>query len=213
MENECPVIIKIPFSMVVSGPSQTGKSTYIRDMLLSEFIQPQPEHIIFIYQHWQPDYDIMKAKLNNIAFVEGWQSDICARFVPGKQNLLIIDDCAREAGDDKTLADCFTRNGHHLNLGVILITQNFFFPGSAAVTVRRNTHYLVLFQCRQDKRQIARFAQQILPRKWKAFLEAYEDAVKPFFAYLFVDLHQMCPEKFMLRGNVLSLQPTVYILE
>ena len=40
---------KHPFSMIVSGPSASGKSVWTRNLLISSLIQPSPERIIWCF--------------------------------------------------------------------------------------------------------------------------------------------------------------------
>ena len=62
---------KHPFSMVVSGPSGSGKSVWTKKLLLSSLIQPSPERIIWCFGQWQPHYDNLRKKIPRIEFVNG----------------------------------------------------------------------------------------------------------------------------------------------
>ena len=62
---------KHPFSMVVSGPSGSGKSVWTKKLLLSSLIQPSPERIVWCYGQWQPLYDNIRKEIPRIEFVNG----------------------------------------------------------------------------------------------------------------------------------------------
>ena len=47
------IIFQHPFTMIATGPTQCGKTQFIRDLLLSDMIQPRPERIIYFYKRWQ----------------------------------------------------------------------------------------------------------------------------------------------------------------
>ena len=51
-----------PFTMIVSGPTMSGKPTFIKNLLLlhEHLIHPAPERILWIYKRWQPLYDELK---------------------------------------------------------------------------------------------------------------------------------------------------------
>ena len=49
--------------MMVVGPSGSGKSKLVADLLVDEKIfQPSFDIFLYIYQHWQPLYDEMRSK-------------------------------------------------------------------------------------------------------------------------------------------------------
>ena len=62
---------KHPFSMIVSGPSASGKSVWTRNLLISTLIQPSPERIIWCFGQWQSLYDDIRKKIPWIEFVKG----------------------------------------------------------------------------------------------------------------------------------------------
>jgi hypothetical protein len=208
---DCPQHLSCPCNIVVSGPTQVGKSTFVEQLILSDCLQPRASVIKYVYGAWQPAFERLQRQLPDIEFIDGWQTDLSERFNPNNTNLLILDDIVSSCKNDTALSDLFTKGCHHRNVSVILITQNYFFAGSSGVDVRRNTQYLALFPCRQDQRQVARFAQQIFPANWKYFMQAYADAVRPRFGYLFVDMHHECDPRFSLRANILNKYVTVYL--
>jgi hypothetical protein len=164
-----------------------------------------------MYAEWQPAYDEMLREMPEIEFLSGWRPELYEQLVPQNHNLLVIDDLISNCHDDPTLSALFTRGSHHRNVSIILITQNYFWTGSTATDVRRNTTYLCMFRCKQDSLQVARFGQRILPHKGKYFMQSYNDATSRPHGYLFIDMHNQCPEEFMLRTNIIDDHITVYL--
>ena len=102
---------KRPFSMVVSGPSGSGKSVWTKKLLLSSLIQPSPERIIWCYGQWQPLYDNIRKRIPRIEFVNGIPDHLNDQHYinVGKRNLLVFDDLMTEAKCDQRIADLFTK--------------------------------------------------------------------------------------------------------
>lgn len=209
--SQCPLTFRSPFNMVVAGPSQVGKSTFVRSLLAARkvgAIEPQPDRIKYVYGEVPPN---LGPELR-VECYKGWSADHTEDMDPSVNNVIILDDVANDCKDDAALSNLFTRGGHHRNISIILVTQNYFFPGKCAVDIRRNTHYLVLFACKQDRKHIASFMQRILPTKWRSGLTAYEDATSKRHGHLLVDMSTQCPDEYMLRANTLNEFPHVYII-
>ena len=60
-----------PFSMMVTGPRQSGKTEWTRKLLLSPLIQPPPERILWCLGQWQPLYEELQKRIPYIEFVHG----------------------------------------------------------------------------------------------------------------------------------------------
>lgn len=212
LHSECPQFLRAPFNMVINGPTQIGKTTWTAKLLVSDCIEPKPDKIVWMYSEEQPIYEKIQQDLGaRITFHQGWSPQVFDQFISSENNLIVIDDLISACSNDTSIGDLFTRGSHHRNISCILITQNYFWGGASAVTVRRNTHYLVTFACKQDARQISRFGQQILPGKNKFFQEAYDDATKRPRGYLLIDMHHSCPVEYMLRTNIVEKPITVYV--
>jgi hypothetical protein len=51
-----------PFTMVVTEPRMSRKSTWIKKLLIDkdQLISPVPQQILWIYKRWQPQYAELK---------------------------------------------------------------------------------------------------------------------------------------------------------
>ncbi len=138
-----------PFSCVISGPSNSGKTYFVKclmenglNMILKKF-----ENIVYIYNCWQPLYDEL-LKLYDIKFVEGIPTSLNDdHLLPvNKAYLLILDDMMSEASGNAQVQKVFTQFVHHRNLSSIYIIQNLFAQGKSSRTISLNTNYLILFK-------------------------------------------------------------------
>ncbi|GFT06222.1 uncharacterized protein TNCV_800421 [Trichonephila clavipes] len=99
-----------PFTMVVAGPTQSGKSCFVRDLLNFKALMfnPSIDRVIWFYGINQPLYD----NIENVEFVEGFPSNY--KEYLSKNTLFIIDDLMAECGNDPRLTQLFTK-------GVVII--------------------------------------------------------------------------------------------
>ena len=51
-----------PTSFIVCGATQTGKSTFVKNLLVNSenLLRPTPKVTYLFYKFWQPIYDVMK---------------------------------------------------------------------------------------------------------------------------------------------------------
>ena len=197
--------LKHPFTCLVVGPTKSGKSYYVYELLknVKDVISPPPEEIYFVFSEWQPLYDEIVKNVPGIKMIENTvdlnqlKSDIS---VP---KLLILDDMMSEMASDKknSLNTLFTKGSHHWNLSIIFIVQNLFFGGIR--NSRLNSHYVFLFKS-PDKSQINHFARQLYPGNNRVLTTAYMDAVtSQKYNPLLVDITSDIDERFRLRSNIL----------
>ena len=88
-----------PFTCIISGPSGSGKSSLVVDIILEKQITPPPRNIVWLYAEDQPLYK----KLPTVKFIRNIPDDIETRFRPTTTNLLVIDDLMTKAHNDDRL--------------------------------------------------------------------------------------------------------------
>ena len=199
------------FSALVSGPSLSGKSTFVRQLLQlgAEMIDGVPEKILYCYGAYQPMFDEMKNEIPNIYFIEGLPNDLFDMVDSRQRNLLILDDLMADVADNKMMTQLFTK-GRHDNLSIIFIVHNLFYQGKEMRNVSLNASYIVVFRSPRDKTQIMNLAKQMYPGNSKFMLEAYENATEKPYGYLVIDLRSNTPEEFRLRTNIFPGDPQQY---
>lgn len=205
-----------PFSCILAGPSNSGKSYFVKELLHNQHnISHRPTNIVWFYACWQKLYDELSTSFPSIRFVEGLPQTFVDDdlFPPDKVNLAIVDDLMECASDNSEIEKAFTKYVHHRNLSIMYLVQNVFCQGKKSRTITLNTKYMVLFKNPRDKLQIITLARQMYPGKTHYFLEAFEDATQPPYGYLLVDLRSDTPEDFRLRTGLFPpALPAVYIL-
>jgi hypothetical protein len=192
--------------MIVAGPTMSGKSTWIKKVLLDKdnMIIPAPEKIIWIYKRWQPLYNEMKYWIPGLIFIQGITEEIKSdKFIsPGETILLIIDDMMKDVTQDKEICELLKEGAHHRNLSVICIMQNVFNKGKENRTMSLNSQYIVLFKNPRDRQQIGALARQMYPGNTQKLLDAYDKAVSVPYGALVLDLKQSIPESERFQFNI-----------
>lgn len=205
-----------PFSMILAGPSNCGKSYFIKNVLqyADHVLSVKPDNVVWFYSCWQPLYKELMSKYSFIRFVEGLPStlDDDVLLPPDKVNLVILDDLMEKACENESVQVAFTKLCHHKNLSIIYVVQNLFCSGKQGRTISLNAKYIVLFKNPRDKQQISVLARQMYPKNTAFFLDAFNDAtVKPYH-YLLIDLQAATPETYRLRSGLFPPDlPAVYV--
>ena len=173
----------VPFSMIIAGPSQSGKNEFLYTLLnnLQSCINEKFDNIIFIYGAWQERYK----SFPNIFFTNKIEY-LTTR--PSGRTLLICDDVMSKVNNSSALEDLFTR-GRHQNVSTILILQSLFYAGKIMKTLRNNVCYVSITQHLQDIQRLTTFAAQLERKNSTYFIESYDDAMREKYNYLFIDLH------------------------
>jgi uncharacterized C2H2 Zn-finger protein len=196
-----------PYTMMVSGPTSCGKSTFVTKLLQQALtsICPPPQRIVWLYKRWQPLYSTIQMSVRpRVEFIQGIPPNIDqdSFFDPRLRNLIIADDLMSTASKDHRITEIFYEGSHHRNLSVIQICQNLYYGKDP--TQRRNCHYVVLFKNPNDRQSTMTFARQMNPQKSKEFMNIYESATAKPHGYLLVDFKQTTCETDRLRPNVLE---------
>ena len=194
---EIDVTLKSPFTALVVGPTGSGKTRMLMELIRdsSTVATPPPVEIIYCYGAWQEQF----VPVGNLSFREGL---IPLEDLPtdGRNRWIILDDLMDELAGDASLSSLFTKHSHHKNLSVFFVTQNLFHPKLRTVSI--NSHYMFLFKNPRDASSIGTLGKQLFPGNAKFLVEAYRDATKKPYSYLFVDLKQNTDERVRLRTGV-----------
>ena len=201
-------------SFVVCGATKSGKSTWIKRLLKERnhvFEAIAPTRVRYCYGTYDPSYEHLTHNDQEVSIHEGLPTkqqvlDWCK----GQEHLLVvIDDLMSDVVTSRDIEELFTRGCHHNKISVIFVTQNLFAQGRVARNLALNTSYLVLFKNVRDRNQVTCLGRQVFPGKTDRFLRAYEEATKPLYGYLILDLTPKCPERFRVRTRTWHRQHAI----
>ena len=203
-------VFKHPFTAVVAGPTMSGKSTWVKQLLVNAatMISPPPARILWLYKRWQPLYTEVQRVVPGIEFIEGIPSNMKENtFLDSRfPTLVIIDDLMKSATSDEDICDLYTEGAHHRNLSIVSIFQNNFYKAKGMRTMNLNCQYLVLFKNPRDIQQFSILARQMYGPNWKKVLDVYKEAVSQPYGHLLIDLKQNTPESKRLVQNIFKGQ-------
>ena len=193
-----------PVTMVVAGPSQSGKTHFVSELLRARMLEPFPVNIHWFYGEMQEVYNQLSNEVYGLEYHKGLPpgEDFDIYTDSGENTLIIIDDLMQEALNSNEVANLYTKVSSHRNVSVILLSQNLFFQGKKQRTVALNAHATVIFPNERDKTQINTFAAQYAPRKIANFLEIFEDATSRKHGYLVVVTKPGTSRDYQLRTNI-----------
>ena len=210
--SEEELAFKHPFSMLLSGSRRTGKTTFVKTLLLRnrQFILPTIEWIFWIAPTRQEDVvSELEQALGNVTYVNGLPDEDIVEFVQTRmgRKLIVLDDLMEEAGTRKDVKNLFTR-GRYEDISVILLSQNDFHQGKHYLEMSRNTDYPIIFRNIRNASIITTYATQM---GMKDFLpKAYKDATREPFSYLLLDMRSDTDDRLRFRANVFKDYPVVY---
>ena len=199
IENQ--VKLKHPFTLVMAGPTSSGKTVLTREIMQHHEItctfNKKQIKVLYCYGQMQAIY---KQPIANV--LTKYHEGLCneEEMREFKPDLIIIDDLMMEVGDDPNMANLFTKVSHHLNISVIFIVQNMFFQAKHMRTISLNAHYYILLKNPRDKLQVLNLGRQILPGQSKYFAEVYSECTREPYSNLIIDMTSTTPDALRLRS-------------
>ena len=174
-----------PFCMIISGPSSSGKTTFLLRFLneYKNLIHPEPpKSILYCYSEYHEHIKTMQA--GGILVHQGVPNDNMLENL-SKPALLILDDLMLNASEEY-LTSLFTKKSHHKNISVIFMTQDLF--QKKCKVARNNAQYIVLMRAPNAALQIRNLGIQLFPTEFEFFIDAYRQATANKYGYLVIDL-------------------------
>ena len=197
-------IFNHPACIIVAGPSKSGKSTLIFNILRNNqlLFDPKPTRIVYYYSVLNSDFNKYNEIYPRVEFIEGLPQS-SDDFNERENNVIIIDD-QMDRANDSLLGDIFTKYSHHKNISVFFLTQNIFSNVKGFRTISLNSDYLIAMNMPRDRGQIAALGRQMFPKHPKFLNECYEDETSKPFGHLLIDLTQKTPNELRVQSNILD---------
>ncbi len=191
-----------PFTMIVTGPSRSGKSTFITNLIknLDSLVDGEKiEQVIWCYKN---ENSIPKDLKSHpiVTFHKGVPTDL-AEIAPN--TLIVFDDLMMDSFS-KEITEIFTVLSHHNNISIILVLHNLFFQNKFTRNITLNTQYIVYFKNPRDLSSISHITRQLCPSNSRNLQTLFNEVTSEQFAYLIIDLVQDTPEILKYRSNIFN---------
>ena len=199
--------LKENFKLFVSGPSRSGKTVFVKELLnnLDIFAKAPPKIITLIYKVDQPIYHEM-----GVDFLVQDGPNLkqhLLQIAQGRSMLCIFDDLINSTslGD---LGDLFVVDGRHLNLSLVFISQRIFVNSEEFRQISQNCDYYCLFKNPRNAQEIRTLAAQMTPGKLE-LVKYFGEATQDPFSYLWVNLTQECPPLVKYLSHLFNIDHVV----
>ena len=206
--------LKAPFSMLVAGPSRSGKSTFCLRLLenMDTLIDKPVANIVWFYgQETSVLVHLKSIYGSRFVAVKGIPQSFDTYIDHNLHQIFVFDDLMKDCAKSSKITDLVTKQCHHQNVSAVMITQNLFCDGKERKNIMRSVHYLVIFNNPLDYSLVHALGQKIMPRNLKTFLNIYEIACSRPHGYLFIDGSQMTPQQARFRTDIFGKHQRVFI--
>ena len=88
-----PIPFQHPCSIMITGPSGSRKTVFIRRFITENMLSPRPNRIVIVFGEWQKEYELLQKLCPGIEFSKGpMKEELYETFSTDQNNLLVIDD-------------------------------------------------------------------------------------------------------------------------
>lgn len=191
-----------PFTMIVTGPSRSGKTTFITNLIKNLDTLVEGEKIKQVIWCYKNENSIPnELKLNPLVL---FHKNIPNDFSEISPNTLLVFDDLMMTSFSKEITEIFTVLSHHNNISIILVMHNLFHQNKHTRNVTLNSQYIVYFKNPRDLSSISHFTRQLCPSNSRNLQKLFNEVTEEPFGYLIVDLVQDTPEIFKYRSNIFN---------
>ena len=155
----CDVTLQMGSSLILSGPSSCGKSTFVTNLIKSRntMFDRKIENVYVVCSNIQTMYnDLFKSgHIRELFYEMPSRNEILELAYINKLKggaILILDDLLTEISKSNlVIQELFTEIAHHNDLTVVLCVQNLFYKGGIYRTLSLNASYIIPFKHPRDE--------------------------------------------------------------
>lgn len=220
VEESQPLLLRGPGIYWVMGKTMSGKTNAMAKLFayLDKMVhftvkdsggnisKQLVEEVHYFYKGpWQEDpFDKLEHEYN-VQF-HGKEPDradidrICGDKLP---RILVLDDMMEHIVNSPDIVDLLTKDVHHMNLMVFLITQMLHPGGKNAVGLRSQGHGYFFFQFTADHQGLRRRFNSLVPKNQVDSVKRfYDEAVGRPRGYVYIDCHSLQQTKYHIYRNI-----------
>ena len=206
--NSFNIAFKSPSNIIISGPSQSGKTQLAFNLLKykHEMFEDPPQSVLFFYSEWASKFDEMeKNKMvsefhQNIPSIDDLKI-LLSNYSHGDHKICIFDDLLHQI--NATVSNAFTVIGSKTKTTFVFLSQAQFHNNEHYKLMSQNAHALFICKSIRDKSHIISLAKQFSPYDNKLLVQAYSKATNNTpYSYLFIDCHQKSVDALRLRTSI-----------
>lgn len=217
-ENECfNGIFESPFSCVVVGASQSGKSYWVWKIIENDLIQPRPKQIIWCYRSKSSvEKDEVQSVIKKLKIPIVFKQGIPVEYEDEEESerlrgaLVVQDDLMMDALNSKWTNLLYTVYRQHKNCSVITMMQSLRIAGPFKQSVLGNVNFVVMFKSARGASDLRLLGSEIFPQ-WGGskgtgyLLQAYSFITShKTFSYLVMDLRNTTAVEYRLFTHVFN---------
>ena len=176
---------------IISGPTGSGKTQFVLDVIRQKLIHPFPKNIYYMYkveqgfmQSWN---EMEETKINFIKNLNFKKVDMT------EPSLLIIDDLM--LSKDKETVEMFILGSHHRQVSLFFITQGLF----------HNCDQFRLMSNNALARQV------FIGKEQQRIINAYKRAGSKEYGFIVLSFAPEIPDELTVVTDFWEICPSVYL--
>lgn len=214
----------------VMGKTMSGKTMAMKSLFdhLDEMVhftvkdekgvvteQPVEEVHYFFKGRWQKDpFDDLESEYNvqfhNKKPMRKDIEDICRDTKP---RVIILDDMMEHIVDSQDVVDLLTKDVHHMNLMVFLLTQMLHPVGKNSVGLRSQGHGYFFFNFTADDTGLRKRFGSLVPKpRVDSLKRFYDEAVQRPRGYVYIDCHPLQTSTYHIYRNIFPEEGVTEVL-
>lgn len=190
--------------LFISGPSNSGKTTFIQSLLKNaeNFLSQPTSKTIYYYTQWQEKFDEMAGDGVVDIFIEDNENIIEElKNLSSDGPIFVVFDDMINTKNMAQIANLYSTVGRHSNISMAFLTQKLFVNDPFFRQISQNSDYFVIFKNPRNSTEIRSLSSQMTPGSME-LQHIYKYATTEPFSYLFINVTQECIPELKYLGNL-----------